>query len=732
MDHAPAFDEKESFGQAAIIQSILVPRKFCTKEEMIMKAIWAEDYRRQKNHTLAFRCSFAPEKGTVLHITAASLYRIMINGELIGYGPARGPHGYARIDSYCADSWGNGFVTLVIEVYAPNVNSFYTVEELPFFAAELIKGENCIASSYDFEAYLLDDRVTRVQRFSFQRTFTESYHLDGRRNALYTGKTVSYPKVRMADVELPRCLKRGVSYPLLEEVDCSLIECGKVSAEKQAAVWEDRSLNNIGPNLKGFSRSELEECLSDEVSRLKFSKNICDFPPKIHRGEYRLYDFKESCTGFCSFELQAEEKSTLYLIFDEVASKGKAATQIDPFRNDCCNVMKFEFSPGTHKVLNFEANTMRFLSLILTAGEIELRSLKMITYENPEAVLPERTGDDQLDAILNASRRTFAQNAVDVLTDCPSRERAGWLCDSYFSARAERLFTGNNRVEHNFLENYILSPQSPFLPRGMLPMCYPADHNDGVYIPNWPMWWVLELEGYLDRTEDSVLVSKAEEKVEDLLSFYRSFENEDGLLENLSGWVFIEWSKCNDPAYIAGVNFPTNMLYAKVLETAGRLYGHPERIRQAEQLRMIIKKQSFNGMFFEENRVRKDGKLIRTGNLSETCQYYAFYFGLASRETEPVLYEILLHQFGPSRDPQKQYPEIGQSNAIVGNYLRLEILLKYEEYETVLEECRQFFYGMAEKTNTLWEHSRASCSLNHGFASVAANYILEAYHGKKA
>lgn len=697
-----------------------------------MKAIWARDYRRQKNHTLAFRCSFVPEKGTVLHIAAASLYRIMVNGELAGYGPARGPHGYARIDSYCADSWGNELVTLVIEVYAPNINSFYTVEELPFFAAELIKGESCIASSYDFEAYLLDDRITKVQRFSFQRTFTESYHLDGRRNSLYMGKLVSYPKVRMTEVELPQCLKRGVSYPLLAKVDCSLIECGKVSTDKSAAVWEDRSLNHIGPKLRGFSRSELEECLSDEVSQMKFSKSNCVFPEKIYKDEYRLYDFKESCTGFCSFELHAEERSTLYLIFDELAVKGKTVTRIDPFRNDCCNVMKFELMPGTHKVVNFEANTMRFLGLILTEGKIELHSLKMITYENSEAVVPEYTGDDQLDAILNASCRTFAQNAVDVLTDCPSRERAGWLCDSYFSARAERLFTGRNRVEHNFLENYILSPQSPFLPKGMLPMCYPADHNDGVYIPNWPMWWVLELEGYLQRTGDSSLAAQAEEKVEDLLSFYRSFENEDGLLENLSGWVFIEWSKCNDPTYIAGVNYPTNMLYAKVLETTGRLYGHPERICQAKQLRMTIKKQSFNGMFFEENRIRMDGKLIRTGNLSETCQYYAFYFGLASRETEPVLYETLLHQFGPSRNTEKQYPEVGQSNAIVGNYLRLEILLNYKEYETVLEECRQFFYGMAEKTNTLWEHSKASCSLNHGFASVAANYILEAYHGKKA
>lgn len=283
-------------------------------------------------------------------------------------------------------------------------------------------------------------------------------------------------------------------------------------------------------------------------------------------------------------------------------------------------------------------------------------------------------------------------------------------------------------MERNFLENYILSPQSPFLPAGMLPMCYPADHNDGIYIPNWPMWLVLELEGYVERTKDRSLLEQAKPKIDGLLAFYRTYQNEDGLLENLDGWVFIEWSQCNSPAYIAGVNYPTNMLYAKMLETAGRLYEIPALVHQAENLRSVIRAQSFDGTFFEDNRIRENNLLVPTGHRSETCQYYAFYFGVASRQTEPELYELLLRQFGPRRDPAVIYPEIAPSNAIVGNYLRLEILLQNGAYDEVLDECRRFFYGMAERTNTLWEHNRASCSLNHGFASVAANYITEAYY----
>ena len=57
-------------------------------------------------------------------------------------------------------------------------------------------------------------------------------------------------------------------------------------------------------------------------------------------------------------------------------------------------------------------------------------------------------------------------------------------------------------------------------------MCYPADHYDGVFIPNWAMWFVLELGEYAERTSDRELVARAREKVYALLDYFRRFENE--------------------------------------------------------------------------------------------------------------------------------------------------------------------------------------------------------------
>ncbi|MDD4328249.1 MAG: hypothetical protein PHU83_08475, partial [Eubacteriales bacterium] len=52
--------------------------------------------------------------------------------------------------------------------------------------------------------------------------------------------------------------------------------------------------------------------------------------------------------------------------------------------------------------------------------------------------------------------------------------------------------------------------------------------------------------------------------------------------------------------------------------------------------------------------------------------------------------------------------------------------LRYGYRQQVLEECKAFFGKMADMTGTLWEHSFESASLNHGFASIAAGYIMEA------
>jgi len=299
--------------------------------------------------------------------------------------------------------------------------------------------------------------------------------------------------------------------------------------------------------------------------------------------------------------------------------------------------------------------------------------------------------------------------------DCPHRERAGWLCDSFFTARTAYDLSGQTLIEHNFIENYHLYDRPGELPKGMLPMCYPSDHSDGVFIPNWSLWFVLELEEYLNRSGDRVMVEALKPKVMELLRYFDGFKNEDGLLEKLKSWVFVEWSDANK--FVQDVNYPTNMLYAGALDAASRMYGLPELANQAESIRETIRRQSFDGEFFVDNALRKEGRLEVTRNRSEVCQYFAFYFGVATPETHKKLWRILCEDFGPKRKETKAYPEVHEANAFVGNVLRLELLSRYGLCQQVADESVGYLLYMADRTGTLWENIDTRASCNHGFAS---------------
>ena len=137
---------------------------------------------------------------------------------------------------------------------------------------------------------------------------------------------------------------------------------------------------------------------------------------------------------------------------------------------------------------------------------------------------------------------------------------------------------------------------------------------------------------------------------------------------------------------------------------------------------------SYNGKFFVDNAVRVDGKITRCeDHISETCQYYALFFRIIEDEN---FANLIKEKFGPYRK-EDEYPEIGRSNAFIGNYLRLFWLVEIGEVDRFLKESVEYFSYMVERTGTLWEMVTPNASCNHGFASVIAVLLLKALAGYK-
>ena len=74
------------------------------------------------------------------------------------------------------------------------------------------------------------------------------------------------------------------------------------------------------------------------------------------------------------------------------------------------------------------------------------------------------------------------------------------------------------------------------------------------------------------------------DRVLKLFEYFQAYENSDGLLEKLPGWVFVEWSKANE--FVQDVNYPSNMLYAGG-SGGGRPHVQPAAICAQRPIRSV-------------------------------------------------------------------------------------------------------------------------------------------------
>ena len=692
-----------------------------SKHVSFKKAVpcWAEGFVHEMNVSLELKAKTKPD--ALLRIAASSCYQIFCDGELFEMGPARCGHGYFRVDELplpgnCEE------VRIIVAGY--NNNGFEYCDQPPFICCELEEnGEVAVATSADsfgFETRLCTERVRKCQRYSFQRNFAEVYDFTAPEGAPRALKPVPAVNEKIVFIE------RGVPvYEHPAEYAEKIIDEGSLGCDG-VSNFRDRAIFAVSPILKGFKVDELECCSAFEAEKLTYLSSGCAERP-VARNEklvfagdtYKTFEMEKNFCGVIALEVENDVPCCIYAMFDEILGPGKS---VDFLRLYASSVVKWKLAPGKRNLVTFEPYVFKYLRIAVTEGSAVLSNvhIKRVGFGKPRVTA--NTDDPRVAAVTDAAVETFRQNTLDVFMDCASRERAGWLGDSYFTSQVEYLLTGRSQVERNFLENFLLPDKFDFIPDGMLPMCYPADHNDGVFIPNWAMWFVIELEQYFERSGDRELVDKAKGRVYGLLDYFRAFENGDGLLQDLKSWIFVEWSRSND--LVRNVSFPTNMLYGRMLRSVAALYGDDGLSGKADKLFDVIREKSFNGTFFCDNLVHENGDpnavLVPSGECTESCQYYAFHTGVATPETYPELWNILLTDFGPRRKQVDPYPLVSFSNSFIGNYLRLDVLSRYDRKEEIKDNIEGYFYYMAEKTGTLWENDTDTASCSHGFAS----YVL--------
>jgi alpha-L-rhamnosidase len=690
------------------------------------QAVWPRALVGQMNTWVSFHLRVPPSRARpTLRLAAATMYRVWVNGLLRGHGPARAGHHLARVDLLPLPAPEAHGWDLVIEVSDYGVPSFDATHEPAFLRAEVVEGKRVLAHTAThgggFVAEHRPERVQRVERYSYQRGFSEAYRFGA------TGLAWREPGyVPVAPPPLHRVthartwLPRGVGYP-----DLSVLRPAPrattgtaVHRPKQAAAYVPMTyITDVPKTSRGFPLDEIAWPFFPLLAGLVYRESRPTRPERqgtftLRTRQWRRFDFRVIQTGFPALRLRARRASQVVLYFDEALTDG----HIGVTKAALVNGLRLELAAGAALDFTaFEPHTLRYLQVLVWRGEVECADVRLIGYGHAS---PIGDGPAGLGAVERLVRRaavaTFRQNALDVFMDCPSRERAGWLCDSLFTARAEWHYTGDNPIERAFLENYLRPARFAGLPPGMVPMCYPAEPLQGQFIPNWAMFLVLQLdEARHQRGLPAAWRPLIERRVRGLLRYFRRFENEHGLLEKLENWVFVEWSQAN--AFVQDVNFPTNMLYAATLRAAARLLGDAHLRRRADRVNQAVRALAWRDGRFVDNAVRQaDGRLEVTTHATEVAQYYAWFTGQLDPDEEPALWRRLVRE---------DYGDLHPANAFVGKLFRLERLVARGEHAAARRELVANFAPMARQTGTLWEMLDASASRNHGFTSYVGVLI---------
>ena len=172
--------------------------------------IWITTEKGEINSSVAFTTHFEWDGKAALKLRLAgcSIFKVFVNGEFAAYGPARGPHGWFRMDEWDLSRVARkGDNRLSIVGVAYNTTTYYIVEHEPFLQAEVLSDGNVVRATGDGKwGANFTGRVRKTRRYSLQRAQSEVYEVPGRFHD--TLAITNCPAVKL--------LERGAPYPTFE------------------------------------------------------------------------------------------------------------------------------------------------------------------------------------------------------------------------------------------------------------------------------------------------------------------------------------------------------------------------------------------------------------------------------------------------------------------------------------------------------------------------------------
>ena len=557
----------------------------------------------------------------LLAITADAVYRLHVNGQFVMQGPARSMRDCATVDELEVAQWlAPGTNVLAMEVvYRPSGrwDAGY-ICQVPglFFAMDLShcpnaeqSGWRCLEPrAYDDTAPLLGGRGAPVEVFDARK-------LDA------TWKQASFQDTQWWEAqELGPAGIPPRSH--MESRDVPLPEMKRVQAER--ILGFERGGGDLGAKtgdlLGNAPGNEIVLRMQNEVRLSALEPVSAAWPIQLpgHNHDVTV-DFGLPYVGFLGIDVEGEEGTVLDVAWHEVL-------WVDGSVRPCLNLplrqmFRYTLRSGRQNFILMAANTARYVRVVNRGSRpVKLHAVSLVTYVAPPTTAAFTCSDPTLNRVFEAARLTANNCVVDLYMDNPERERNGWFHDGYWSSFAYTLLSADPSV----LRRMCRMGSQSFVRAGQTEIVAEFVPMDGTqFIPGHSLFWLLQARLDSELSGDNDFSPQVAEGIERFLKNLVTFENKEGLLENMPGWNWLDWSEIR----MDGAVVSLNALYCRALQAAADMTGKAAYREKGKAIAQTLCRLC-PGTIYPDCLLRKGDALEPSPQRAEGTQYFALWCGV--------------------------------------------------------------------------------------------------------
>lgn len=704
-----------------------------------------------------FRKVFDLDQGVdtaLAQISADSRYKLYVNGQYLGRGPARFDPTWQYYDEYNIANLlrpGRNVVAALVHFYG-QPTGWYMMGRPGFLfecRSQRAGGASLLLKSDATWKFLRAPMWTQqVPRVSSALGFTELYDAnkevegwnlpeydDSNWRKVHVISRISgdnvplmdpYPWDNMVPRDIPMLMEAEVAPTQVTMVG----EVQNLLPGAAPTVAHQMSLETPGP-LKNCT-VENAESLAAEAGGEAVIRTTPQSTPDSYSAVLVL-DYGREVTGRPHLELEGVAGGVVDMGVCESLANGR----VTPTRNGL-HFNRFLMRDGPQRWEAFEWDGFRYLQLTVRncPKPIKLRKVAVNFTSYPVGNRGSfQSNDSMLNKIWETSRYTVQLCMHDAYEDCPNREQRQWVGDAYVETKVNYSVFGDTKLAAKFLRQIAQSQRSD----GIVMMFWPGDGQGGelsrVNIKDFVLHWISTVWEYYRFTGDQEMVRELFPNIVKALGWFEQHIDSEGLLSNIPPWVFGDWA----PIDRRNRNTILNALYYNILRESAQmatLVGEEAATRKFHSLAERTKVAINEHLWDERRGIYVDANVegVMSHRVSQQANSVCLLYDIATLDKRP---RILSYIFDQERIklPEKYHPaqasfdeerDVVQAQPFFMHWVN-GALAHVGEFERLVQMIRSLWGKMIDAgATTIWETWSREASECHGWSATPA-YDLMTY-----